>query len=115
MPHPRQPRQQILQLRKLDLQTPFATPRTLREYIEDQLRPIQHLAREQGLQVTPLRRRELIIENHGGDLLVLERLLDQFRLAPPDIVRRRRFLQFLRDGTDHLRAGGVCQLAQFLH
>ena len=115
VPHPRQPRQQILQLRQLDLQSSFATAGTLGENIEDQLRAIEHLAREQVFQITALRRRKLIIENHRGDLLVLERFLDQLRFAAPDVVGRRRFLQFLRDGADHFRAGGVGQLAQFLH
>ena len=115
VPHPRQPREQILQLRQLDLQSAFAAARALRENIEDQLRAIEHLAREQVFQIASLRRRKLVVENHRGDLLVLERFLDQLRFALPDVVRRRRLLQFLRDGVDHFRAGGVGQLAQFLH
>src|SRR5207253_10673569 len=46
MPHPRQPWQQILQLRELDLEAAFATAGALGEDIEDQLRAIEHLARK---------------------------------------------------------------------
>ena len=46
MPHPRQSRQQILQLRQLDLQAAFATARALRKNVENQLGAIEHFARK---------------------------------------------------------------------
>src|SRR5882724_2959008 len=46
-PHASQARQKILQLRQLDLQTAFATARALGKNIENQLRAIEDLAREQ--------------------------------------------------------------------
>jgi hypothetical protein len=46
MPHPSEARQKILQLRQLDLQSAFPAARALRKNIEDQLRSIEHLARE---------------------------------------------------------------------
>jgi hypothetical protein len=54
-PHTREPRQQILQLRELDLQPPFPAPRPLREDVENQLRAIEHLALEELLEVPALR------------------------------------------------------------
>src|SRR5437660_3900703 len=44
MPHPRQSRQKILQLRQLDLQTAFATARALREDVENELGAIENFA-----------------------------------------------------------------------
>src|SRR5260370_6534065 len=46
IPHPRQSRQQVLQLGQLDLQTAFATTRALRENIENELGAIEHFPRE---------------------------------------------------------------------
>ena len=85
----------------------------MRENIENELGAIEHLAREQILQVASLRRRKFVVENDRRDLLVLERFLDQLGFAFPDVIRRGRLLQFLRDGIDHFRAGGVRQFAQF--
>src|SRR5262245_21742947 len=45
MPHPGEPRQKILQLRELDLQSPFAAACPLCKDVEDQLRSVQHLSR----------------------------------------------------------------------
>ena len=71
-PHPRQARQQILQLRELDLKPAFPAPGTLREDVENKLGPIEHLARKKIFQVPSLRRRKLVVENHRGDALGLE-------------------------------------------
>ena len=114
-PHSRQARQQILQLRELDLQPAFTAARALREDVENELGAIEHFAREKIFQIASLRRRKFVVENDRSDVLILERLLDHLRFAFADVVRRRRLLQFLRDGIDDLRTGGVRQLAQFLH
>src|SRR4051794_36144172 len=63
-PHSGQTREQILQLRELDLQAPFATARALREDVEDELRAIEHLAIEHLLEVAPLCGREFVVEDH---------------------------------------------------
>ena len=46
MPHPSETRQKILQLRELNLQSAFPAARPLRKNVENQLRSIEHLARE---------------------------------------------------------------------
>src|SRR4051812_23290357 len=46
MPHSCQPRQQILQLRQLDLQPAFAAARALGKNVENELGAIEHFARE---------------------------------------------------------------------
>ena len=55
IPHPSQSRQQVLQLRQLDLQTAFAAARALRENVENELGAIEHFAREQGFEIASLR------------------------------------------------------------
>ena len=104
-----------MQLRQLDLQTPFAAARALRENIENQLRAIEHFARKQILEIPPLRRRKFVIEYDRSDPLLLDRFLDQLRFAFADVIRRGRLLQFLRDRVDDFRAGGAGQFAQFFH
>ena len=115
IPHSRQARQQILQLRQLDLQPAFAAASALRENVENQLGAIEHLAREQIFQIASLRRRKFVVENDRSDVLILERFLDHLGFAFADVIRRGRFLQFLRDGIDDFRAGRAGQLAQFFH
>ena len=80
-PHSRQAREQILQLRQLDLQSAFAAAGALRENIENQLRAIEHFARKQIFQIASLRRRKFVVENDRSHLLILERFLDQFGFA----------------------------------
>ena len=53
---PRQPRQQMLQLRQLDLQLAFTRAGALGENVENQRSPIENLAVENLLEVTALGR-----------------------------------------------------------
>src|SRR4051794_19223254 len=110
-PHSREPRQQILQLRELDLEASFPAPGALREDVENELGAIENFTRKEVLQVAALGRRQLVVENHRGDVLVLERFLYQLRFAFADVIRRGRLLEFLGDGIDHFRAGGVRELS----
>src|SRR5207248_11687504 len=112
MPHPGETRQKILQLSQLNLQSTFAAAGALRKDIENQLRSIEYLAREQILQVTALRRRKLIVKNHRGHLLILTRILDQLCLAATDVIRSRRFRQLLRDRINDFGASRTRQFAQ---
>ena len=63
-PHPGQSGQEVLQLGELDLEPPLSTTRTLCENIQNELSAIEHFAREQILQITPLCRRKLVVKNH---------------------------------------------------
>ena len=58
-----QPRQQILQLRQLDLPLPFPRARAPREDVENQLRAIDDFATDPLFNLTKLRRRQLVVEN----------------------------------------------------
>ena len=55
MPHPGEPRQKILQLSQLNLQSTFPAAGALRKDVENQLRSIENLPREQIFQVATLR------------------------------------------------------------
>ena len=58
-----QPRQQVFQLRELDLQLAFARAGAPREDVENQLRAIDDLAIEALVQLAQLRRRQLVVED----------------------------------------------------
>ncbi len=60
-------RQQVLQLRQLDLQLAFPRPRTTREDVEDELRPIDDLPVERLLEIAQLRRAQLVVEDDDVD------------------------------------------------
>ena len=63
-----QPRQQVLQLRELDLQLAFARARAPREDVENQLRAIDDLAADRLLDLAQLRRRQLVVEDDDVDV-----------------------------------------------
>ena len=63
-----QPRQQVLQLRQLDLQLAFARPRAPGEDVENQLRAIDDLAADRLLDLPQLRRRQLVVEDDDVDV-----------------------------------------------
>ncbi len=54
-PEPRQPRQQMLELRQLDLQLAFASAGAPGEDVEDQRRAVEDLAVEDAFEITALR------------------------------------------------------------
>ena len=58
-----EPRQQVFQLRELDLQLAFARPRAAREDVEDELRAIDDLAADRFFDLPQLRRRQLVVED----------------------------------------------------
>src|SRR4030095_14364269 len=62
-PHTRQARQHVLELRQLDLELGFPRSRSRRENVEDQLGAIHHALAGGVLDVLPLSRSELIVEN----------------------------------------------------
>ena len=66
LPLARQPRQQVLQLRQLDLQLAGQAVGALREDVENELAAIDHLDLERALEVALLRRRQRVVED--GDV-----------------------------------------------
>ncbi len=113
-PHPRQPRQQINQLGQFDLQLSLPRLRPLREDVEDQLGPVQHLAGKNLLQVPRLGRTQLVVKNDRVRLFVAGRLGQLRRLAAADVGRRHRSLHFLGGPVRHLPARALHEQAQFV-
>ena len=107
-----QPRQQILQLRELDLQLAFARPRAAREDVEDELRAIDDLAFEPLLQLAQLRRRQLVVEDDDVDVGFGRRAREQLDFAAAEKCRGVRLGTLLQHAQHHVCAGGVGQPGQ---
>ncbi len=95
-PHAGQPRQEVLQLRQLDLQLAVLRRlRPLRENVQDQLRAVQNFPAENFLEIAALRRRQLVVENHRADVLLLATVAPVRRpclrrcTSPPPATARR--------------------------
>ena len=105
-PKPRQSRQQMLQLRQLDLQLAFTGPGPLSENIQNQRRAIQNLAIEDLLQIAALRRRKFVVENDRIDIrpAAMQRKLVRLAFANERPgAGRGHFLQAI---ADHLASSG---------
>ena len=74
-PHPRQPRQVVLERGQLDLQPSLAGRGMPGEDVDDQRRAVEHLAVEQLLEAALLVRRELVVDDEQVE--VARRLLVQ--------------------------------------
>ena len=75
-PHARQPREEIFELRELDLQLGFVAARARRKDVENHFGAIHDSEAEAFLELHALHRRERFVEQHercaGGGHLVLE-------------------------------------------
>ena len=100
-----EPRQQVGELRELDLQLALARARALGEDVEDQRRPVDDLDAEHLGDVALLDRRERIVgdEEHRGGLA--RRLPDLVDLAAAEEEPRRRRGPVLRDPAHDGAAG----------
>ena len=112
-PEPRQPRQQMLQLREFDLQLAFARAGALREDVENQRRAVQDLAVEYFLQIAALGGRKFVVENDRVHVVPPAEGGKFLRLALADERGRRGSLQLLHPVADDFAAGGGGQFAEF--
>ena len=113
-PAPRQPRQQVVELRQLHLEPALARARPAREDVEDQLGAVERLALDLLLQVALLGRRELLVEENQLDLLRGAAGLHLAHLAAADECRGvapRALLQLLADDA---RAGARGELRELV-
>jgi len=106
-PHPRQPRQQILELRQLHLHARFTRARTRSEDIKDELCAIHHARAHDLLDVLSLRRRELVIKNDQRGAKFLNAKLELLYLPRSQIRPGVRPVELLRQGADDLRTGRI--------
>ena len=107
-----QPRQQVFQLRELDLQLAFARPRAPREDVEDQLRAIDDAALEPLLQLAQLRRRQLVVEDDDVDVGFGRGAREQIDFAAAEKRRGVGLGPLLQHAQHDLRAGGVGEAGQ---
>jgi hypothetical protein len=95
-PHPGQPRQPVLQLGQLDLETAFVGLGPAREHIENERRAVDDHHVELLLEVALLARRELAIDHHDVVFETLAEGLDLLQFPLPHVGRRMRMREFLR-------------------
>ena len=116
-PHSGQTGEHVLELRQLHLHLRLARPRPRREDVQDELRAIHHPRAELELDVLPLRRRQLVVEDHQRRPDVGHAVAQFLELSLSEIGRRARPIQELRDLADDLgarRVGEARQLFQML-
>src|SRR5207253_1373189 len=111
-PHAFEARQQILQLRELDLHLRFGRTSTCRKDVEDQLGAIHDAHADVLLEIFTLGRAQLFVEYDEIGAIVLDGLLDLFGFAFADVELWSRLVDFLADPRDDASARGVHQLGQ---
>ena len=109
-----QPRQQVLQLGELYLQLALTRAGAPREDVEDELRAIDHLARDHRLQLAQLRRRELVVDDDDVDPGLGARQRQRLRLAPADEGRRVGRGALLQRPHHGRGTGGVSQAVELV-
>ena len=114
-PHPGQSRQDVLQLRHLDLHLAFARACALGEDVEDQRGSIQHLTVKDPLQVAGLRRTQFVIKDHRVHHPLFGQLGKFTGLAFTNEGGDMRSVELLRAFADDGGPGRCGQLGQFLH
>ena len=103
-----QPRQQVLQLGKLNLQLAFTRPCTPGENVEDELRAIDDLAIERRLQVPQLCRTQLVVEDDDVGAEFVARRGERRDLATAE-ERRGIGLRPVLQNSQHDRCTSCCR------
>jgi len=113
-PHPGQARQQVLELRQLDLQLGLLGLGARREDVQDQLRPVHDAAVQLLLEVLALRGRQLVVEHEEGRLRGGHLDPEFLQLALAEVLPRVGGVDALDEASDDLRAGRVGEARQLL-
>ena len=102
-PHPRQAREHVLELRQFDLQPRLPAAGARREDVEDDFGPVHDAAPGRILDVLPLRRRQLVVEQDERDILGGDALAQFVDLALPQVGRGIRPVELLCQRANDLR------------
>jgi hypothetical protein len=113
-PHPREAREHVLELRELHLHLCLARARARREDVQDQLGTIHHALARGVLDVLPLRRRELVIEDDERCVRLLDERAELLDLPFPEVRRGIRTIDLLSDASDDDGAGSVRELLELI-
>ena len=103
----------MLKLREFDLQFAFPRAGALREDVENQRRAVEDFAVENLFEIAALRRRKLVIENHGIHVLTLAKIREFTRLALADERGGIKRVHFLQAVADDFTAGGHREFTKF--
>ena len=114
-PQSREARQDMLQLRHLDLHFAFPRASSLGEDIEDERGAIEYLAIEHTLEIARLGWRKFVIENNGVDVALFTCFCKFACLAFADVCCGMGAVEALGAFSDDLRAGGSSEFCQFCH
>ncbi len=111
-----QSRQQVLELRELDLGARLPGPRVQREDVEDQPRAVDHphSVAPRLLEVAHLAGRELVVEDHEARPLLARGLADLLDRALADVRGGVRRDPLLDESPDDLAAGRVHETLQLV-
>src|SRR5205814_10454834 len=108
-----QPRQQVLELRQLDLQLAVGALRASSKYIKYQLRPIEDLQGRRLGNMTRLQRRQVAVEDEQVRAQRHRADEDVLQLALADQRARVGIAAALQDGIEDFDAGGARELGKF--
>jgi hypothetical protein len=109
---PRKAGQHVFKLRQLHLQLPFARPGMARKNIQNQLRAVEHPARQRGFKVAQLRGRQVAVEKHQVGCGRSSHCRDLFHLSLANEGRRIGARTPLHQLRSHSAAGARNQLAE---
>ena len=110
-----QPRQQVPELGRLDLQPALTGAGVLGEDVQDQLGPVHHPQAELLLQVALLAWAQVLVADHQVQLQVLAAVADLVHLAAAHEQGRLDLAPALDVGPDHLAARGPGEFGQLPH
>ena len=109
-----EPRQEILQLRELDLQLPFPGARAAREDVEDELRAVHDFAAERFLEIAQLRRAQLVVEDDDVDAQFVARRGQRLHFTAAKKRRRIGPRALLQHAQDDAGSGGRSQTGELV-
>ena len=106
-----QPRQKVMQARRLDLQAPFMGAGVLSEDLQDHLGPVEHPRLQRQLEVSLLSRAQVLVAHDQVEGALLPHLAQRLDLAHPYEMSRVDIASSLHVGSDHLRTGCAGEIA----
>jgi hypothetical protein len=109
-----QPRQSVVELSVFNLKLPFFRAGSSREDIENEACSVHNLGFEGLFEVARLAGRKFLIENDNVSAFDENCFLDLIDLSLPDVCGGIGTVAVLNDLANDSRAGGNCQLAQFV-
>ena len=109
-----QAREPVAELGQLHLHHALLALGVLGEDVEDQRDAVDHVDREQLLEVALLRGRELVVEHDEVDVERVGELLQLLGLARADVGRGVGRVASLQHELDRIRAGGVDEQRELL-